>query len=149
MSRLHASLRLGTNVVMLVLWLGMIVGLFVVSRGATAVLSLPAVVLGVAGGLMQARALHDNRAAFRRAQTAIDVRGALRDASWGARYLLYFWATMATFGAAALLLPAQIASLQDSRLLLGVVVLLALYSAFAFGRDVVTMPALGRLARDD
>jgi len=146
--KLHVSLRATTNIALLVVWLLITLAVFLASQGVALVFVAPAAVLGAVGGAMQSAAMRGSRDAFRTAQTAMDVRRALRSHVWGARYLIFFWVVQVLFFVVAIAIGKGAPASSGLGPFWTGIALVSLYAAFALGRDAMTLRALDELSAD-
>lgn len=129
---MHKSLQIKTNVILVLFWGSLAVGLVRVPSPRPWLLVISAAVLGAIGGLLQARAIRSSAAAFHGATTLMEVRGAISSTSAGRRYLLLFWVSQ--------LFIVSLAVWQSRANML--VSFLAAYCAFAFWREALSLPAV-------
>lgn len=143
---MHVSLRVSTNIALLVAWLAVAVTIFVASSGAALLLIVPAALLGCGAGALQAAALRDG-APFVSARTALEVSAAFRGNRWGLAYLALFWTAQLAFLAAATWIALGAPSTSGWRVTWFAASLGSLYSGFAFAREAMALPALIKLTR--
>ncbi|MGZ3443793.1 MAG: hypothetical protein ACXVDD_29940, partial [Polyangia bacterium] len=130
---LHASLRWPMSVLLIAIWSALALFSLRVSAGAAFVLIAPAMLVGLAGGAMQAASLRSAPETFRRARSAMDVRRAFRGTPWGARYLVLFWAVQTLFLVVAVALSWPLLRQHEPQVAAFQIlwVLASLYSGFA------------------
>jgi hypothetical protein len=139
-ARLHASLRVGTNLVLAGLWLVGLVGLVVVQREVPWTLISLGLASGVIQGVLQGRAIRDETARFRAARTALEVREALRSTASGRAQIKILWASLAIYLVVALVRSAPTLSSTE----------LGVFSAMLaqwFARESLTVSACRHLER--
>jgi len=137
MRDMHKSLQTKANAMLTCIWGITAVGLAAVVSPRPWLLMAVAGVLGAVGGLMQARAVRSSASTFRGSTTLLEVRAALSSTSAGKGYLVLFWGSQ--------LFLALLAAWQfRSRMLLA---FMAAYCAFAFWREVMSLPAVVALNR--
>jgi len=137
MRDMHKSLQTKTNAMLTFVWGIAAVALVAVVSPRPWLLVAVAGILGAVAGLMQARTIRSSASIFRGATTLLEVRAALSSTSAGKRYLVLFWGSQ--------LFLALLAAWQfRSSMLLA---FLAAYCAFAFWREVMSLPAIVALNR--
>ncbi len=129
---MHSSLKPKTNIVLLVVWAALAAVTGAALTPASIVILGVGAFLGCVAGLVQYRALKMAGPTLVDANSLIQVRKALASSLWGKGYLYLFW------GSVAVLLALGLWKFEKEILL----VFLAGYSAMAFTRELVTLPAV-------
>jgi hypothetical protein len=134
---LHPSLRPKTNLTVVgVCFTGCLVMLWLITPRPFAAL-IYGCVAGLIGGLLQTAGITAGTGSLLAAQTALEVRQALRSTRWGKCYLYYYWAAL-SFGLLAVILHYRPPALSAAAFFIVI--------AFTCVRDIVTLPATFRLA---
>jgi hypothetical protein len=89
MSKLHSSLSLKNNILMVLLWGVLFVVLFVLSNLKPIEITVAGILFGIAGGMMQWQGFNEAPDNFLKANTLFEVRSAFKSTKWGRRYLLF------------------------------------------------------------
>lgn len=132
---MHPSLTTRANIVLILLWAGILIGMLAMNwPQPLAPISL-AFVLGIAAGLLQTHAMRDMRDQFRGANTAKEVRRVLVSTRPGKLAVALLWGTAVGMLVWAFLLAPK------SPLVLWI----PAYASFAFARELVALPAVIRL----
>jgi hypothetical protein len=129
---MHSSLKPKTNIVLLVVWATLAVVTGAASTPTSMVILGVGAFLGCVVGLVQHRALKLAGPELVKANSLIEVRKALSFSLWGKSYLYLFWSSV------VVLLALGLWKFEKEILF----VFLAGYSALAFTRELVTLPAI-------
>ena len=129
---MHSSLKPKTNIVLLVVWAALAVVTGAALTPASMVILGVGAFLGCVAGLVQHRALKLAGPRLLKAKSLVEVRTALSFSLWGKSYLYLFWSSV------AVLLVLGLWKFEKEITF----VFLAGYSALAFMRELVTLPAV-------
>ena len=91
MEKIHSSLRVSTNIVLVVIWgsLAVVFSLDVLPHAWEVFAA--AIILGIVGGIMQWKSFDEAKAEFLKTKTMLDIRATLKSTTWGSRYLYVLW----------------------------------------------------------
>jgi len=91
MKKTHATLRPGTNAILILLWGTLATMLFLKCDPHPLIVTGVGVLLGLAGGVMQTLSFRQAQTSFLDATTMLAVRAKLKATPWGKRYLIFLW----------------------------------------------------------
>jgi hypothetical protein len=135
MENIHASLRPRNNMAMIALW-GFILAVGVALTRPVPILPLcVGIIAGILVGKFQAQSIYDTPIAFASARTALEVRNCLNATIPGKRAIIIQWVT------AGILI---IITLIQGGYYFGTFIIG--YVSMMFVREIITLPALRRLA---
>jgi hypothetical protein len=143
MSKTHASLRPVNNILFMILEaVAAALFLFVLEPRVPITLAVFGGGLGAVAGLMQHMSFAQARDRFAVASSLLDVRRALKETSWGSRYILWLYSCKA-----ALIVSAAVIIRRP--LLQIIFGYLTAYASLMFVREVVTLKDTLALSRLD
>lgn len=96
MTKPHATLRLGVNLTLIVVW-ALAAAIFAGMSDPLPIVEIAlGSFLGALGGYMQFLSFKEGRGEFLKAKTALEVRAKLKETEWGKRYIYFLWVSGAT-----------------------------------------------------